>query len=126
MADLRRRLLRLERAAASLRRAQPEAARLRIAAAALFDVLEAHFPADPWSAGLPRHSSADKVAAAAARLLADAPSDVDLAALAAMPQEALRIFGTSAKELLITVGTLDQWARENGIGPNEIAATSRV
>lgn len=96
--QLRRRLALLERLeleAVKGRVERPKTDRdLQLAARAVFDVLELHYPGESF------------VKEAAARLQAGQATDQDRAALAAMPGEALRIFGRSAEELLIMVGTL--------------------
>ncbi|MCW5664034.1 MAG: hypothetical protein KIT35_09385 [Piscinibacter sp.] len=84
-------------------------ARLRreVAVSKLFDSLEASYPADPLNvAGLPRLSSSQKVREAALRLAAGLPTDADRHALAALPGDALRAFGHSAKDFLAAVGLL--------------------
>ena len=74
----------------------------------LFDIVEAHYPHDPWGPspqGFARLSSRGKAAAAAERIAAGAPSAGDLAALDALAASpALRVFGWTARELLLWFG----------------------
>lgn len=103
--QLRRRLALLERleleVAAKVRVERPKTDQdLQLAARAVFDVLELHYPGETL------------VQEAAARLQAGQATDQDRAALAAMPGEAPRIFGRSAEDLLIMVGTLPDMTPE--------------
>ncbi len=99
-----------------------EAKALRLAASTLFDILEQHYPSDPWSAAtkgpegwLVHRTSSIKVEEAAQRLLAGAPTAADTTALDALAaSDAMRSFGFTAQELVIFVGTepAEPWARQ--------------
>ena len=78
---------------------QPEVA---AAAEALFDALEQLYPADPWERGLPRLSTPEKIAAAAARAAAETIDTAEVDALrAVLPADALAIFGMHPVEALL-------------------------
>lgn len=80
--SMRRRLEDLERLAC--RQLPQGSERAREAVRALFDVLEVHYPADPWRPGCVPSSVARKVGEAASRVAAGSPTEVDTAALAAL------------------------------------------
>lgn len=112
MRTLERRLQRLE--AFSALHVSPEMARQRASAmSAIFEVLYAHYPDDPWtSVNLyqGRKSASNKVSEAAQRVQAGRPTETDLRAIAEMPAYALDVFERTGAEMLVTVGSvLDQF-----------------
>jgi hypothetical protein len=109
---LRRRLQRLEAAMArGLVRTPKVGVRssdrdLQQAVSKLWDVLEAHYPAEKCSHAGRAPMCKDKVSAAAVRLRAGVPTEQDRAALDAMPKAALCVYGHPAEHFLMAVADM--------------------
>ena len=85
-----------------------DAEKLRDAVAALFDVLEEHYPAEPWQLDAACNltvdrSTAAQVEAAAERIKAGILTAKDQRCIDAMPADALAIFGMSGQRYLLAV-----------------------
>lgn len=115
MADLRRRIKRLEQRLAQAQagrdmseRAQEERRRQR-ALSEVWDVLELHYPGE-------LRAFEARLLDASVRVQAGTPDAVDLVALAALPRDALNVLGWSREDALVLIGavhddtmTLDRW-----------------
>src|SRR5687767_7459595 len=79
---------------------QPGDVDLSRAAAALFDLLEVHYPDQGW-VGTAHLTSIRQAEAAAARIVAGAPSEVDEKAIAAFDaSDAIKVFSFTGREYL--------------------------